>query len=139
MSMELRSAKGLAGGSEPILPAEAGALSDVAYGNDERQLERTLGRIPVEHARARGRRDSRGRLVAAAVLLVSEDDCSVQYVATRPDAQRLGHATALLDDAHARAHRDGCKTASLQSSEEGAPLYRRLGYRTVGQLELRHR
>jgi ribosomal protein S18 acetylase RimI-like enzyme len=60
-------------------------------------------------------------------------------VATLPEAQRLGHATALLGDALAQARREGCGTTSLQSSEEGARLYRRLGYRTVGQLELRHR
>jgi ribosomal protein S18 acetylase RimI-like enzyme len=139
MSMELTSATRSAGGSEPIGLAEVGALSDTVYVNDERGLERTLGRITAEQAQARGRRDGHGRLVAAAMLLVSEEDCSVQYVATLPDAQRLGHATALLADALARARREGASTTSLQSSEEGAGLYRRLGYRTVGQLELRHR
>jgi ribosomal protein S18 acetylase RimI-like enzyme len=139
MSMELTSATSAAGSSEPITLAEAGALSDAAYGNGARELERTLARIPPEHAQAYGRRDSAGRVVAAAVLLELEDDCSVQYVATRPDAQRLGHGAALLADALAQARRRGCTTSSLQSSEAGARLYRRLGYRTVGQLELRDR
>jgi ribosomal protein S18 acetylase RimI-like enzyme len=139
MGMELTSATSSGGDSGPILPAEAGALSDTVYGNDERELERTLGLIPADQAPALGRRDSRGRLLAAVVLLVSEDDCSVQYVATLPDAQRLGHATALLGDALAQARRQGASTTTLQASEEGERLYRRLGYRTVGQLELRHR
>jgi ribosomal protein S18 acetylase RimI-like enzyme len=139
MSMELTSATSLVGGSEPIALAEAGALSDAAYGNRARELERTLACIPPEHAQAHGRRDRAGRMVAAAVLLEFEEDCSVQYVATRPDAQRLGHGTALLGDALAQARRERCSTSSLQSSDAGARLYRRLGYRTVGQLELRHR
>jgi ribosomal protein S18 acetylase RimI-like enzyme len=139
MSMELTSGTGSSGGSEPIALAEAGALSDIAYGNAERELERTLARLPPEIAQARGRRDAGGRVVAAAVLLHSGGDCSVQYVATRPDAQRLGHGTALLGDALVQARRRGCTTTSLQSSDAGVQLYRRLGYRTVGQLELRHR
>jgi GNAT superfamily N-acetyltransferase len=139
MSMELTSATRSRGGSEPIALAEAGALSDMAYGNGERELERTLARLPAEAAQARGRRDAGGRVVAAAVLLESGEDCSMQYVATRPDAQRLGHGTALLSDVLARARRGGLTSTSLQSSDAGAHLYRRLGYRTVGQLELRHR
>jgi ribosomal protein S18 acetylase RimI-like enzyme len=139
MSMELSSAKESEGGSEPIALAEAGELSDTAYGNSGRELERTLARFPPELAQARGRRDTAGRVVAAAVLLESEDDCSVQYVATRPDAQRLGHGAALLGHTLAQVRRRGCSTTSLQSSDAGVRLYRRLGYRAVGQLELRHR
>jgi GNAT superfamily N-acetyltransferase len=139
MSMELTNPSGAAGGSEPITLTEAGALSDAAYGNGARELERTLARIPPEDAKARGRRDGAGRVVAAAVLLEFEEDCSVQYVATRPDAQRLGHGTALLGDVLAKARRQGCTTSSLQASDAGARLYRGLGYRTVGQLELRQR
>jgi ribosomal protein S18 acetylase RimI-like enzyme len=139
MSMELTGAGSSAGASEPIELAQAGALSDAAYGNGGRELERTLARIPPEHAQAHGRRDRAGRVVAAAVLLEFEGDCSVQYVATRPDAQRRGHGAALLADALAQARSQGCGTSSLQSSDAGARLYRRLGYRTVGQLELRQR
>jgi ribosomal protein S18 acetylase RimI-like enzyme len=139
MSMELTGARSSVGGSEPIALGEAGALSDAAYGNGARELERTLARIPPGRAQAYGRRDSAGGVVAAAVLVQFEQDCSIQYVATRPDAQRLGHGAALLADALARARRQGCGTSSLQASDAGARLYRRLGYRNVGQLELRHR
>jgi ribosomal protein S18 acetylase RimI-like enzyme len=138
MSMELEHAEG-AGSGEPIGLAEAGALNDAAYGNQARELERTLGQIPAWEVRPCGRRDSAGRLVAVALLLDVEDDCSVQYVATRPDAQRRGHGLALLSDALASAHLRGASTTSLQASDAGVPLYRKLGYRTVGQLELRRR
>jgi ribosomal protein S18 acetylase RimI-like enzyme len=139
MSMELQAASPPGGASEPIEPAEAGAVSDAAYGNHEHQVESTLARIPAERVRACGLRDTAGRIVAAAMLLDVEDDCSVQYVATRPDAQRLGHGVALLREALAHARLRGCTTTSLQSSEAGERLYRRLGYRTVGRLELRRR
>jgi ribosomal protein S18 acetylase RimI-like enzyme len=139
MSMELDGFEERDRAGEPIAPAEAGAVSDAAYGNIARELERTLARIPTERMRACGRRDTAGRVIAAAVSLDSEADCSLQYVATRPDAQRLGHGLALLADALTQARVRGCTTTSLQSSDAGVPLYRRLGYRTVGQLELRRR
>ena len=125
--------------SEPITPAEAGALSDAAYGNPAHEVERTLARIPSDRVQARGRRDPAGQIVTAAVALDVDDDCSIQYVATRPDAQRRGHALALLTDMLARARTRGVSTTSLQSSEAGARLYRHLGYRTVATLELRCR
>jgi ribosomal protein S18 acetylase RimI-like enzyme len=128
--------------SEPIdlvEPAEVGALSDAVYGNRARELESTLARIPARYVRACGRRDAAGVLITAAMLLDSDEDCSVQYVATRQQARRLGQAFTLLSDAIAQAQLGGCRTASLQSSEAGVGLYRRLGFRTVGHLELRRR
>jgi ribosomal protein S18 acetylase RimI-like enzyme len=139
MSMELEGARVRHRASEPITPGEAGAVSDLAYGNEAHEIERTLARVPSSRVRACGRRDSTGHLVAAAVLLDVGGDCSVQYVATRPDAQRLGHGAALLSDALAQARLRGCITTSLQSSPAGLRLYRRLGYRMVGQLELLRR
>ena len=46
---------------------------------------------------------------------------------------------ALLSDVLAAARNRGVGTTSLQSSEAGARLYRRLGYRAVGALQLRCR
>ena len=40
-----------------------------------------------------------------------------------------------LADAAAR----GMRTTTLTASEDGRPLYRRLGYREVGEVELRRR
>jgi ribosomal protein S18 acetylase RimI-like enzyme len=139
MGMELEYSASQAGASEPIALADAGALSDMAYGNRSRQLERTLARIPAKRLGALGRLDAGGGVIAAAVPLDVGGDCSVQYVATRSDAQRLGHGAALLADALAQARLRGCTTTSLQSSDAGLRLYRSLGYRTVGRLELRHR
>ncbi len=139
MSMELDHVEAGGCASEPIVLAEAGALSDAAYGNAAHEVERTLARIPTDCVHARGRRDATGEIATAAVALDVDDDCSVQYVATRPDAQRRGHGLALLIDMLAQARSRGVSTTSLQSSEAGARLYRRLGYRTVATLELRCR
>ncbi len=139
MSMELDHVRAGGSTSEPIALAEAGALSDAAYGNTAHEVEHTLARIPTDRVQARGRRDASGQIVTAAVALDLEDDCSLQYVATRPDVQRRGHGLALLIDMLARARDRGLSTTSLQSSEAGAHLYRRLGYRTVARLELRCR
>jgi GNAT superfamily N-acetyltransferase len=139
MSMELEHSTARDGASEPIELAEAGAVSDAAYGNRGREVETTLARLPADRLRVHGRRDTAGRVVAAALLLDVQDDCSVQYVATRPDAQRLGYGLALLSHALAQARLRGCTTTSLQSSEAGTRLYRHLGYRTVGHLQLLRR
>jgi ribosomal protein S18 acetylase RimI-like enzyme len=139
MAIELENVMAGDGGSEPIGLTEAGAVNDEAYGNQQHELESILTRLPVDRVRARGRRDSAQRVVAAAVLLHVQDDCSVQYVATRPGAQRLGHGAALLRHALGQARLSGCTTSSLQSSEAGVSLYRRLGYHTVGHLQLRRR
>ena len=91
--MELDHVEAGGGASEPIGLAEAGGLSsDAAYGNEAREVERTLAQVPASRVHACGRRDATGRIVTAAVSLDVEDDCSLQYVATRPGAQRLGHA-----------------------------------------------
>jgi ribosomal protein S18 acetylase RimI-like enzyme len=139
MSMTLDRVAAVESNDGEVGLAEVGALSDVAYDNKGNELERTLTRIPSDRVHAYGRRDATGRLLAAALFLDVDGDCSVQYVATRPDAQRLGHGLALLGSALARAYDRGVRTTSLQSSQAGMPLYRRLGYRTVGQLELRQR
>jgi len=107
MSMELDHVEADGCASEPIALAEAGALSDAAYGNKAREVERTLARIPTDRVQARGRRDATGQIVTAALALDVDDDCSVQYVATRADAQRRGHGLALLTDLLARAERSG--------------------------------
>ena len=49
-------------------------------------------------------------------------------VATRPEAQRQGHATQLVARALAAMEGDGCDWSLLATSEAGRPLYTRFGY-----------
>jgi GNAT superfamily N-acetyltransferase len=57
--------------------------------------------------------------------------CGVYFVATLPDDRGKGYGTALTWKAVVGARRDGCKVSYLQASDMGAPVYERMGYRTV--------
>ena len=63
-------------------------------------------------------------------------DCGVTLVGTVPTGRRRGLATAAMRYALAEAVRDGCTTTTLQATAAGRPVYRRLGYREFGAMEL---
>jgi len=119
--------------------AGVGAVNDRAYGNAKHELERTLGALPASAVRAYGRRGDDGELLAVGLVFDCDDDASVQYVATLPSARRAGHAEAVMRRALATATARGLRTTTLTASEAGRPLYERLGYRVVGEVELRRR
>jgi GNAT superfamily N-acetyltransferase len=74
---------------------------------------------------------------AASVATVDEGgDCGIYLVATVRAAQRQGLASALMRQALLDARERGCATSSLQATKAGFPVYRRLGYRDVGAIEM---
>ncbi len=73
-----------------------------------------------------------GRAVAAAILYLSHGVAGVSWVAVRPDAERRGFATALTWAVVAEGFARGARFASLQASEMGEPVYRRMGFGVVG-------
>ena len=93
--------------------ATVGRINDLAYG--------------AEHA---------GAAASVAMAFDVGDDTAVWFVATLPHARRNGLAARILQrlllDARAREQR----TASLQASQAGRPLYERLGFAAVGTLHL---
>jgi ribosomal protein S18 acetylase RimI-like enzyme len=119
--------------------ATLGAVNDRAYDNARHELERTLRKLPAADVHAYGRRLHGGTLVSVALVFDAGDDSTVQYVATLPTARRAGHAEAVMRRALADAAARGMRTTTLTASEDGRPLYRRLGYREVGEVELRRR
>lgn len=64
------------------------------------------------------------------------DDCCVTGVATPPEHRGRGVAGWLLWRALDDARKRGLRSASLQASRAGAPLYERLGFADLGFVEM---
>jgi GNAT superfamily N-acetyltransferase len=114
--------------------AEIGRLNDTAYGLD--------GDFAAALADVRGHAFHAyvGRLdgVPAACALAYDHggDCGIYLVATRPEARGRGLGGALTWRALAEARDRGCTTSSLQATAKGRPIYERLGYRYLGEIQM---
>jgi GNAT superfamily N-acetyltransferase len=62
-------------------------------------------------------------------------DCGVYAVETLPEFRRRGFARALVEHVLAEARARGARTASLQSTRAGQPLYETLGFTAAGRYE----
>ena len=76
-----------------------------------------------------------GLAVAGAWSLIAGTDCGLYAVATAPGWRRRGLARALMQGVLGDAYRRGARTASLQSTPMGEPLYTSLGFDPVGRYE----
>lgn len=113
-----------------------GRVNDIAYGNRDRRLERTLTPLPngvLSGFRADLEDGSPG---AVALAHLHDQDCGISFVATVPRARRKGLATNVMQQAlaHARAH--GCTTTTLQATDVGVRLYEHLGYHRLCDMQL---
>jgi GNAT superfamily N-acetyltransferase len=63
-------------------------------------------------------------------------DCGVYWVGTVAEARGQGLATALMLAALADARGRGCRTTTLQATKAGFPVYERLGYRDLGEIQM---
>jgi GNAT superfamily N-acetyltransferase len=73
--------------------------------------------------------------VAGAWTYRNGADVGVYAVGTAPKWRRRGHARALMLHILADAYERGARTASLQSTRIGVPLYRGLGFCPAGRYE----
>lgn len=76
-----------------------------------------------------------GLAVAGLWACIHEDDCGIYAVGTAPGWRRRGVARSLVEHALSDARARGARTASLQSTPMGVPLYESLGFRAVGRYE----
>jgi GNAT superfamily N-acetyltransferase len=116
--------------------AHVAAINDRAYGYAEEPFTRAFGSAPPDGV----------HLYVAAVdgepaaCVVAEDhdetDCGIYWVATLAEARGRGLGTALMRRALADAHQRGRRTSTLQATKLGEPVYERLGYRSIGTLEM---
>jgi ribosomal protein S18 acetylase RimI-like enzyme len=63
-------------------------------------------------------------------------DCSIWNVGTREAARGRGLASGLLRQALIDGFERGCETTSLQATQMGRPVYARIGYRSLGPLDM---
>jgi GNAT superfamily N-acetyltransferase len=133
MALVLDHAPGADVAAQRPSPAVVGALNDEAYGQAER-LAPLLGALPEGDGLAHHGLRVDGEWACVAVALRRGDDVSIQYVATPERFRRRGLATALLRAILAGAYASGARTATLQASPDGRPVYERLGFRTVATL-----
>jgi GNAT superfamily N-acetyltransferase len=112
-----------------------GRVNDLAYGNYDGRLERTLA--PLPNGILRGYRvDHGGEAAAVALALHHNADCGVSFVATIPKARRNGLASKVMRQALREATRHGCTTTTLQATDVGEKLYVNLGYRHLCLMQL---
>ena len=76
-----------------------------------------------------------GVAVAGAWSVIEGPDCGVYAVGTVPDWRRRGLARGLMQAVLGDAYRRGARTATLQSTPMGVPLYRSLGFEPVGRYD----
>jgi ribosomal protein S18 acetylase RimI-like enzyme len=113
---------------------EIGRVNDRAYGTGD-AFQRLMGEGPADPDRTYVAR--LGGEAAATVLTHYHDgDCSVWWVATAPEARGRGLASGLMRRALAEARRRGCDVSTLQATTLGRPVYERLGYRSLGTIEM---
>jgi GNAT superfamily N-acetyltransferase len=112
-----------------------GRVNDLAYGNYDGRLERTLRPLPngILHGY---RVDDGGDAAAVALALHHQNDCGISFVATIPKARRKGLATKVMRQALGQARANGCTTTTLQATDVGERLYHHLGYRHVCVMQL---
>lgn len=115
--------------------ATVGRINDLAYGNHDGRLERTL--TPLPRGALYGYRvDLDGRPAAAALAMHHAGDCGVSFVATIPEARRRGLGSLVMHGALQHARERGCTSTTLQATDAGRRLYDTLGYRSLCDMQL---
>jgi GNAT superfamily N-acetyltransferase len=124
-----------AGFTRDVDPVELARLNDDAYG-----MRSAFARA-LEHLEAGAGLylygvEEDGELASGLVTFDHGDDCSVWLVATRERSRGRGLARALMAHSMADARERGRTTSTLQATDLGRPVYERLGYRSLGEIQL---
>lgn len=77
-----------------------------------------------------------GQPVSTSMRVTTEGISGVYCVATVPEGRCHGYGAALTWRAGFDGRRDGCRTAYLQASAMGRPLYEKMGYKVVEEYQV---
>jgi N-acetylglutamate synthase-like GNAT family acetyltransferase len=115
--------------------ADVGAINDVAYGYGGDWFSRALTRVPdgAVHIYV-ARRD--GEAVGCCATTDTGSNSEVQMVAVVPEARGQGLSGKLIAHSLADAVDRGARTSTLVATQLGRPVYERLGFRSLGVLEM---
>jgi len=112
-----------------------GRVNDLAYGNPDQRLERTL--TPLPQGVLRGfKAEFQGAPAAVALAMHHGEDCGVSFVATTPEARRRGLASLVMRGTLHDALDHGCTSTTLQATDVGQRLYDSLGFRRLCDMQL---
>lgn len=125
----------LGGGAPDVATPPLTVLGDV----NERAYDHPGGLTPLvrmlrdDRIRAHGLRDG-SAFVCVALTLAAGDDLGIHFVATEAGHRRRGLAGGLVRALMASARDGGMRTATLQASADGLPVWAGLGFRRVATL-----
>jgi GNAT superfamily N-acetyltransferase len=112
-----------------------GRINDAAYGYEDGTLEKVISSLPLDNLH-RYAAHVDGEPAAVMMTIDCEDDTEIAWVATNEAARGRGLATALMRQSLWDARERGQRTATLQATRVGAPVYERVGFRDFGALHM---
>jgi GNAT superfamily N-acetyltransferase len=124
-----------AGFTQDVDPLALARLNDDAYGMRS-AFARALEHLEAGDGLYLYGVEEDGELASGLVTFDHGEDCSVWLVATREQSRGRGLAGALMAFAMADARERGRTTSTLQATDLGRPVYERLGYRSLGEIQL---
>lgn len=111
------------------------ALNDHAYDYAEPAFAKGITGLPSD-MRFYAIHDGDSMIACAGSLDIDRDDCGIFMVATHAESRGRGFAGALMTHALIEARARGCNTTSLQATKAGYPIYRKLGYKDLGTIQM---
>ena len=115
--------------------ADVGPINDRSYPFGTDSFTRALASFPEEHAHVYTASEG-GEPVACLMTVDHEGNADVEWVAVVPEARGRGLSGKLLGHALADAAERGVETTTLVATRLGRPVYERLGYRSLGALQM---
>jgi N-acetylglutamate synthase-like GNAT family acetyltransferase len=128
-------ADALAGWTSDGALEDVGAINDRAYGYGGDWFSRALTDLPAGAVNLYvARRD--GQAVGCCAIADTGTNTEVQMVAVLPEARGNGISGNLIAHGLADAVERGARTSTLVATPLGRPVYARLGFETLGVLEM---